>query len=656
MSHLPSLQSAMAQKRLRALDVAFADFLAQHDPDFPPVLHWLAALVSHQLGEGHLCLDLRLLPEMLAEQPWPEPWGTLAATVCADGIPRLPASRLLADAGGLPADAPLVLDGPRLYLRRNWDNERAVARGVLDRIGYPPPSPTVLRAELDRLFPQRAAGAPDWQRIACALAARNGFAVITGGPGTGKTTTVVRLLALLQTVHRRDHTTPLRIHLAAPTGKAAARLGEAIGTQVAQLDVDAGVRAAIPTEVTTLHRLLGARPDTRRYRHDRSHPLYLDVLVVDEASMVDLEMMAALLAALPASARLILLGDKDQLASVEAGAVLGDLCRFADHPHYDAATLAWLEAATGIAVDAAAARPAVPVEQAIASLRTSHRFAADSGIGQLASAVNAGDATTAQALLAGTGGDLAWLPGADDQVLDALVLGHVVGTSATPPHHGLVGYLDWLQAARPAAGANEDAYAGWASGALAALNRFQLLCALRQGPLGVDGINQRVAHLLHRQHRIDAEEGWYEGRPVLVTRNDYRLGLMNGDVGLCLRVPAPASTQDTRLVVAFPAAPSPRADAAAIRFVAPSRLTEVETAFALTVHKAQGSEFDHVALLLPPAASAVATRELLYTAITRARRSFTLVGTEAVIAASIARRTQRHSGLGARLQAGETAH
>lgn len=652
MSRLPSLQFAVAQQRLRALDVALADFLAAHDPGFSPTLHWLAALVSRQLGEGHLCLDLRLLPDMLAEQPWPEPWATLAGTVCVDGVPQLPASRLLADGSGVPADAPLVLDGPRLYLRRNWDHERAVARGILDRVNRPPLPPARLRAELDRLFPPRNAAASDGQRTACALAARTGFAVITGGPGTGKTTTVVRLLALLQTLQLRDHATPLHIRLAAPTGKAAARLGEAITTQIMQLDVAPAVRAAIPTEVTTLHRLLGARPDTRRYRHDRDHPLYLDALVVDEASMVDLEMMAALLDALPAGARLILLGDKDQLASVEAGAVLGDLCRAADQPRYDAATLAWLEAATGIASGSVAATHAAPIDQAIATLHVSHRFTADSGIGRLAGAVNAGDTTTAQALLAGAGGDLCWLSGADDPALDALILGHAGDDASALPHRGLANYLDALHAQRPAPGADAAAYAAWAADALAALNHFQLLCALRHGPLGVDGINQRVADLLHRGQRIDAGEGWYEGRPVLVTRNDYRLGLMNGDLGLCLRVPALAPAPGMRLAVAFPAAPSPRADAAAVRFIAPYRLTDVETAFALTVHKAQGSEFDHVALLLPPAASAVATRELLYTAITRARRSFTLIGGDAVIAASIARCTQRHSGLGERLQKG----
>lgn len=648
MSRLPSLQSALAQKRLRALDVAFADFLAERDPGLDPALYWLAALVSRQLGEGHPCLDLRLLPDLLAEQPWPEPWHTLAAAVHDDGNLHVPASRLLAGADGLPADAPLVLDGPRLYLRRCWDQERAVARGLQHLLAREPAPPAPLRTELDRLFPPADAATPDWQRIACALAARSGFAVITGGPGTGKTTTVVRLLGLLQTLHLREHDTPLRIRLAAPTGKAAARLGSAITAQVDRLDVAAAVRAAIPTEVVTLHRLLGARPDTRRYRHDPGHPLPLDALVVDEASMVDLEMMATLLAALPAGARLILLGDKDQLASVEAGAVLGDLCRLADTPRYDAATLAWLKAATGSELGDATHHPA-PIDQAIATLHTSHRFAVDSGIGKLAEAVNAGDAVAAQALLASGRNDLVWLPGADDAALEALILGHA-GEAAAVPHRGLANYLEWLRAQRPANDADAAAYVAWATGSLAALNHFQLLCALRHGPLGVDGLNRRAASALRRQRLIDAEEGWYEGRPVLVTRNDYRLGLMNGDVGLCLRVPALDPAQGMRLAVAFPATPTPHADAPAIRFVAITRLADVETAYALTVHKAQGSEFDHVALLLPPAANAVATRELLYTAITRARRSFTLIGTAAVTATSIAQRTQRHSGLGERLQ------
>ncbi|CAM5432121.1 exodeoxyribonuclease V subunit alpha [Rhodanobacter lindaniclasticus] len=616
---------ALQKQRLRPLDVAFARFLIEREPGIAPTLAWLAAVLSRQLADGHLCLDLAQLDALAAEQDWPPAWRALADALHAG----LPASPLLADGSGGPANAPLVRDGTRLYLRRYWNHERAVAQGILDRVTREQPASSHLAAELARLFP--AASSPDWPRIACALAARGGFGVITGGPGTGKTTTVVRLLGLLQTLQLREDGQPLRIRLAAPTGKAAARLNESISRQLAQLDVDEAVRASIPAEVTTLHRLLGARPDTRRFRHDANHPLPLDVLVVDEASMVDLEMMAALLAALPASARLILLGDKDQLASVEAGAVLGDLCARAEGGHYDTATAQWIAAATGDDLTNHVTADARPLDQRIAMLRVSHRFGAHSGIGQLARAVNAGDAAGALALLGAPADGLAWLPAANAATLESLAV------------DGYRPCLDWLRAQRPTSD-DETALAAWASGALDAFNRFQLLCALRRGPHGVDGLNQRIAGALHVRDLIEAEHGWYEGRPVLVSRNDYTLGLMNGDIGLCLRLPAEGG--GTRLAVAFRAAAP---GGTRLRFVSPSRLPDAQTAFALTVHKSQGSEFEHTALLLPPEPNPVLTRELIYTGVTRARRRFSLIGSNAVIAEAVARRTRRHSGLAERL-------
>ncbi|WP_225562920.1 exodeoxyribonuclease V subunit alpha [Rhodanobacter sp. DHG33] len=639
------LQRALEQQRLRPLDVAFAHFLAERDAQLEPALSWLAALLSRQLADGHLCLDLALLPTLAQEQDWPEDWHALADSLHEDGHLQLPASPLLAaNSNGMPADAPLVLDGTRLYLRRYWNHERSVAQGILDRVAHTEAPTAHFAAELARLFP--AAASPDWQRIACALAARGAFGVITGGPGTGKTTTVVRLLGLLQTLQLREQGQPLRIRLAAPTGKAAARLNASIAAQLARLDVDDAVRAAIPSEVLTLHRLLGARPDTRRYRHDRRNPLHLDVLVIDEASMVDLEMLAAVLDALPASARLVLLGDKDQLSSVEAGAVLGDLCRRAEAGHYDSGTAQWIAATTGDDIAAFVQADAQPLDQRIAMLRESHRFGAASGIGRLAQAVNAGDAPAALTMLQTPAPDLAWQPDVDAAALTALA----IDGSATPDGGDTPGYrhyLEWLHAHRPGGDAGEAAHADWARGALEAFNRFQLLCALRRGPHGVDGVNRQVAAGLRARGLIDSELGWYEGRPVLLTRNDYSLGLMNGDIGLCLRLPDGAG--GTRPMVAFLAAATGHAGGTRLRFVPPSRLTDAETAWALTVHKSQGSEFEHTALLLPPDPNGVLGRELLYTAITRARRRFSLAGSAAIVEQTIARRTRRHSGLAARL-------
>lgn len=560
---------------------------------------------------------------------------------------------------GLPGDAtragsPLVLDGRRLYLRRYWNHEQWVAQAIGRRLRCPAVAPARLAEQLARLFPDGPQDAPDWQRVACALAARNGFTVVTGGPGTGKTTTVVRLLGLLQTLRRADSPRPLRIRLAAPTGKAAARLQASIGTQIARLDVDDEVRAGIPSQVDTLHRLLGARPDTRRFRHDGDHPLHLDVLVVDEASMIDLEMMSAVLAALPDDARLILLGDKDQLSSVEAGAVLGDLCRRADAGHYSAATAAWLRETTGDRVGAWVRDDARPLDQHIAMLRQSRRFGADSGIGLLAQGVNEGDAAGVRRLLAEPRGDIAWVDAAAaTPQLAELVLDGGRTRFAAPGDEdapqGYRHYLQWLRDQRPEAFAEAARVEAWARGTLHAFGRFQLLCALRQGPFGADGLNRRIAVILQHAGLIDAGREWYEGRPVLVTRNDYGLGLMNGDVGIALHVPDERGVPHLR--VAFEVPGGTGEAGTRIRFVPPSRLGERETVYAMTVHKSQGSEFDHAALVLPDAPGAVLTRELLYTGITRARRWFSLLGPAASLEGAMTQRTRRHSGLADRLAA-----
>jgi exodeoxyribonuclease V alpha subunit len=531
------------------------------------------------------------------------------------------------------------------------------------------------RTALDVLFPSLSAAAAtatgvDWQKLACALAARSAFSIITGGPGTGKTTTVVRLLALLQTLALDDAANPLRspralrIRLAAPTGKAAARLNESIAGAVAQLPVDAlpngeAVRKAIPTAVTTLHRVLGTRPESRRFRHDASNPLPVDVLVIDEASMVDLEMMAAVLDALPPSARLILLGDKDQLASVEAGAVLGELCQRAGEGHYTAATREWLLAATGAQIDAAMLDPqGTALDQSVAMLRHSHRFSAHSGIGRLAALVNAGDAAGVARVWTQGHADLAMLvcSATDDASFKALVIdgyggvsnaaasAQLFGANGEPgrPRYGYRHYLETMQTRQPGRYAAQPAFDAWAGEVLKAHGEFQLLCALRRGPWGVEGLNKRITRLLQESGLISARGEWYPGRPVLVTRNDYELGLMNGDIGITLALPG-ATDESSILRVAFPAGDG----AGGIKWVLPSRLQAVETVLALTVHKSQGSEFTHAALVLPDTFSPILTRELVYTGITRARAFLTLAIPQGkpVLEQAVCAKVQRASGL-----------
>ncbi|WP_136248329.1 exodeoxyribonuclease V subunit alpha [Halomonas borealis] len=696
---------------LRSLDRAFATFLHREASrgsgesvergenevsEASPPLLLAAALASHQLGRGHVCLDLAqtlaapdlalsLPPEGDSlEDPPPLPSRVMATLALDAWRAALAQPALVADG---PGNTPLVLAGsrerPRLYLRRYWQHEQDIHTRIHERLGVTDsddaPEAARLRPILDALFPHRGEANPplDWQKAACALAGRSRFAVITGGPGTGKTTTVVRLLALLQAQALGASEQALRIHLAAPTGKAAARLNESIAGQVAKLDLDGlgddpeRLREVIPKDVSTLHRLLGSRPDTRRFRHDRHNPLPLDVLVVDEASMVDVGMMAAMLEALPPRARVVLLGDKDQLASVEAGSILGDLCARAEGGHYTPATTEWLNEATGQPLPADTRdADGQALDQAIAMLRVSHRFTADSGIGQLAAAINADKepATKRRAITTALTHGFADLShqklGADDErgLAHLAVTGCPerfpgAGNTDAPP----VGYRHFLSVMgerRPPDDADQEGFDDWAREVLAAHGHFQLLCALRRGPWGVEGLNERVRQALEREKLIDSQDGrqrWYPGRPVLVTKNDYGLGLMNGDIGITLDMPRPGSAHasqrpnnapaDNRrlLRVAFPSGDG----TGRIKWVLPSRLQSVETVFAMTVHKSQGSEFTHAALVLPDAPNPILTRELVYTGITRARHWLTLVETgRGQLMDAAQRRVMRVSGLG----------
>ena len=684
---LEQLERWVAAGWLRELDRAFALFLLREVGDAHALLLLAAALASHQLGRGHACLVLdATLSDPLRVLALPTA-GPVPAEALGAGVPITPTALLagvdlaswraalgdprLVSAG--EGETPLVLSGPRLYLRRYWQFEQAIRASIERRTRVEAgaaPDPKALRQALQALFPARETGQADWQKLACALAARNRFAIITGGPGTGKTTTVVKLLALLQHLALNATIEPraLRIRLAAPTGKAAARLNESIANAIRDLTLQdlpepARLRAAIPSQVTTLHRLMGSRPDTRHFRHGARHPLAVDLLVIDEASMVDLEMLAAVLEALPDSARLVLLGDKDQLASVEAGAVLGELCRRADAGHYLPATRDWLKTVAGAAPDKELVDArGQPLDQCIAKLRRSFRFSDESGIGRLAEAVNAGDASALRRVQAAGHADLAHAHVATDPAaLRTLVLegaptgfaragrGRVERGQPVPAPVGYRHYLAAMHGDRPAVGAGQEAFDAWARAILQGYGSFQLLCAVRAGAYGVEEMNRQVERLLAEERLVDVGASWYAGRPVMVTRNDHDLGLMNGDVGIALMLPHPqngvASPSPWSLRVAFPSA---QAEAEQVRWVLPSRLQSVETAFAMTVHKSQGSEFAHTALLLPERISPVLTRELVYTGVTRARHWFTLATTDkggGLLEEAIARRVERASGL-----------
>jgi len=688
---------------LRPLDVVLVEMLLQQgtaltssdksaELQSPPDEFWLwLALCSSQLAQGHLCLDLA--------QAWRQPdrlqnagpfakaaaqelqtfirtqqLAPVLALLCQVPLvvevrhPQMlvgASSTSLSEASSTACmgPRPFVLSGERLYLRRYWQYEQHIADFVqqnsqlTQQLRQQFPAQQV-RTWLAQLFPSaanRLSSSLDWQQLACAMAVSSRFAVITGGPGTGKTTTVVKLLLLLQQAHfaglaqksrldfNEQASRGLTIRLAAPTGKAAARLSLSVTQALQKLTRDLGwseqVTGSIPTEAQTLHRLLGSGPDRAEFRYHRDFPLPLDVLVVDEASMVDVAMFAAMLQALPPSARLILLGDKDQLASVEAGAVMAELCRDAQLGGYSQQTADWLTMLTGQPIPDAFISPTPQLlEQQLVMLRTSHRFGADSGIGQLATAVNLGDESSALALLQQPPPDLRWLQFSPESAEFSFLIQH--GSPDESLAQGFAGYLNQVNHP-PAAPATAEAYDQWALEILQKFAAFQVLAAVRQGKFGVEQLNQRIATVLARQHLIPRTEGWYPGRPVMVVQNDYSTGLMNGDVGICLPgFPEPSGESQLRVVFVSADIKSP------VRSLLPSRLPQVETVYAMTVHKSQGSEFSHVVLVLPEQGSSLLTRELIYTGITRAAQRFSLLCADPkVLQQAVLQRTERSGGL-----------
>ncbi|MCX7067024.1 MAG: exodeoxyribonuclease V subunit alpha [Methylococcales bacterium] len=530
------------------LDSAFARFLKERtalENAQKLAFETIVLTLSYQHNQGHSCILLNEEDKALVLA------SSLAAYSPAEDSTLLP----------------LVLEQNRLYLQRYWHYEnrltlqiKAIAahHHVVDNVDI----------LLDVYFGKQTAEI-DWQREAARMAVQQNFSIITGGPGTGKTTTVVKILAVLQELAQE----PLHIALAAPTGKAAMRLQESIGFNKTKLNCSEEIKARLPENVSTLHRLLGAKLASPYFRHHADNPLIYDVVVVDEASMVDLALMSKLLDALKPSARLILLGDKDQLASVESGAVLADLTQ---------------------------ALPTHTVE-----LQTAHRF--DDNIKQLAVAVNQQNTELAWQLLNSNNENIC--------LLESDLITYIATQQAD--------YLRLIQQNKPFT----DIYQ--------AFNRFQVLCSNREGKNSVADINDRVVQKLAQQGRIQVAGLWYVGRPVLVTQNNPALHLYNGDIGLCLA----DKNQNNRLMVFFQ-----RPDGS-VKSYLPSRLAQCETVFAMTIHKSQGSEFEEVLIVLPDNINPVLTKELLYTAITRAKKTVKLVADKAVFTASIEQKVARVTGL-----------
>jgi exodeoxyribonuclease V alpha subunit len=586
---------------LSPLDFHFARFMERLSGASMPELGLAGALISRVTREGHVCFDLSRQP------PFADSGDKIVLPERRGWEKKLRQSGVVGEPGEFK---PLILDSQgRLYLYRYWEYQEELVKAIRGRLDRDNREAVVesLRLGLSAIFPESGCGEVDWQKVAALAAARRRFCVISGGPGTGKTTTVAKILALLLQQGAGDR---LRTALVSPTGKGAARLQEAIKKVKQDLPCGQQVKALLPDEASTIHRLLGTVRGSPYFTFNAQRRLPVDALVVDEASMVDLALMSKLAQALPPEARFILLGDKDQLSSVEAGAVLGDICDTGNPHPFSEGFCSEIHKITGYKIEGS--RDAPLLSDSIVRLTKSYRFGRESGIASVSRSVNEGKAGEAVQVLHGKiYEDLSWKP--------------------LPPLKSLAGALK-----ERAAEAFYDLFKVNDPEALfRRLDRFRVLCALREGPFGVNAVNLLMERIFRERGLIRGREKWYRGRPVLITRNDYNLHLYNGDVGLVL--PDPGAGGDLRVFFQAPDG--------TLRTFHPVRLPEHETVYALTVHKSQGSEFDRVLFILPDRDSPVLTRELIYTGITRARERAEVWGEENVFRRAVARRTIRLSGL-----------
>ncbi len=618
---LQQLRQLAEKGVISPMDWQFANYIGRIDSTPEVVL--AAAMVSQALGQQQACVGL----QRRCQAGEAIPGSGIVSPSLQQWLRILGGSAVVAAPG---ERAPLLLDNGLLYLWRYHHYESVVASGIGQRSCAEVVDKSWLALRLQHYFPTPERQF-DGQKLAAAIALSRRFSLIAGGPGTGKTTTVVKVLALLR---ERDQRTgqSQRICMAAPTGKAAARLAQAIRYAL-QHDptIDSRIAASIPGDVTTVHRLLGPLPNSSQFRHNADNPLSCDILLVDEVSMIDLGLMAQLLSALPPRARIILLGDRDQLPSVGVGQVLQDLCADLDQAdtsgqlRYSAPQHQLLEQLCGFGLAVTKADDAPGINDGIALLQRSYRFAADSGIGELATVVKGGDAGAARSLLHrmenGAVDDVSLLrpDSASDAWLESLARPYLELARA------------WIDPARP----DQEK--------LRQLDQYRILCALREGNTGVAGLNRYVENFLVRQGLATSLQALSPGKPIMIVENSYPLQLYNGDAGVI------SSDGLGQVYACFEGADG------AVRRIPLSRLPRWESAYATSVHKSQGSEYRHAALVLPPvdefgALSPLLTRELIYTAITRARERLTLVCSAEAFCGGLSRRVQRGSGLAQRLR------
>ena len=577
-----SVLSLLRQADYSELAYQFAKYIERQDNNSDALIVLTAALLSEAVSKGHVCLNLVRVGEL----------GMGLDEILPDSVAlwvtKLRESHLVGKAGDL---TPLVLtDSGLLYLYRYWQAEHQVAVLIRERL-----KSVALQDEtlLKQYIANWTSSQPelDWQKVAVLMALTRQFCVISGGPGTGKTTIVIRLL---EAFSNQDKT--LRVALAAPTGKAAARMQQAI----AMVRQDSSKEDVL---AKTVHRLLGITPNNEQGKYNAENPLAVDVLIVDEASMIDILLMSKILKALPKTARLILLGDSKQLASVDSGAVLADLCR---------AYAGFSECfAEGVLRLTGQALPSVKATSLMADtvviLKHSYRFDKQSEIGQLAQSVQAGDSDKFINVLMRTGDTIWWQKKMD---------------KATIVKRVMKLYFTFFEAIKT----QQDPLT-----CMQLFEKTQVLCALNNGAESVDSVNSLIEQALAKQS-WRTHQGFYHGRPIMVMKNDYSQGLFNGDTGLVM------NNDQGVLAACF-------LDNRMLRWVPLNRLPAHETAYAMTVHKSQGSEFEEVCIILPEQATALLTRELLYTAMTRAKVKISLIATESILIQAVTSQQDREMGL-----------
>ncbi|ASM49636.1 exodeoxyribonuclease V alpha subunit [Pseudoalteromonas espejiana DSM 9414] len=626
------LDYLLEQNRIRMVDVKLASMLCDNQQK---EVFYIVLLLCLAQQSQHSCLTLREVdwqnPFNLRQSDFTKNEGNIPTTASPfnEGFCATDALNLLANHNSVGPSKPLQLFNERLYFSRLADYENTLATRLLAMSERQLNINTTLLSELlSEYFPANPAIDTDWQKVACAIAATKGFSVITGGPGTGKTTTVTKLLAILQSLYK---TAPLSIKLVAPTGKAAARLSESIlGAKDKLSVISEDLKALIPDSAQTIHRLLGVKPFTNKFKHNSANPLHLDVLIIDEASMVDLSLMAKLIEALPAHARLILLGDKDQLASVDTGSVMSDLCQgltLGKTPSYSKARCDELNALcfNNTPKLVASTHSDFKLADCIAFLQHSYRFDAQSGIGQLALAVNTNNSGVLKFV------EQESIEGRfNDVILDydfvAKPIEKLVKNAATHYAH----YLNLITQGASVAQVHE------------AFTQYQLLAAVREGDYGVNSLNSRIERALGQQGLISVSpnQRHYIGMPIMVSQNDYQLKLFNGDIGILM---LDASGQLKALFID---------EQGNERAFSPARLPAHDKVYVMTIHKSQGSEFSYTAMVLPPLkqASMGINRQLVYTGITRAKNTFELVADKKVLQLAMNKSVSRASGLYERLK------